>query len=363
MRWSICRRFPIAIFLAIPLCSCQSVSYYSQAVVGQARIMLAQRPIAELLEEPGTSQTLREKLSYVLALREFARTELLLPVGGAYQDYVDLHRSRVVWNVFAAPELSLEPKTWCYPVVGCASYRGFFASQEAESYSAALSREGFDVFVAGALAYSTLGWFDDPVLSTFLQLDDARLSALIFHELTHRMLYVAGDTSFNESLATTVEEEGLRRWAAASQAPGLLAEYERQQRLMDRFIALVSQRRKELYALYAGDFPVAQKRAEKAAIFGALRRDFDAEKHKVPEMATYDHWFASGLNNAGLASIAVYHGLVPAFKAILSRSHGDLAAFYLECRRLSRLPFGERQQHLRQLMSMPPSGVQELPHN
>ncbi|MGE5258612.1 MAG: aminopeptidase [Hyphomicrobiales bacterium] len=356
MRWSIYRRFPIAIFLAMTLCGCQSASYYSQAVVGQARIMLAQRPIAELLEEPGTSQALREKLSYVLALREFARTELLLPVGGAYLDYVDLHRSRVVWNVFAAPELSLEPKTWCYPLVGCASYRGYFAPQEAENYSADLSREGYDVFVAGALAYSTLGWFDDPVLSTFLQLDDTRLSALIFHELTHRMLYVAGDTSFNESLATTVEEEGLRRWAAASQTPGLLAEYDRRQRLNDRFIALVSHRRNELSELYAGDFPVARKRAGKTAIFGALRRDFEAEKLKVPEMAMYDHWFASGLNNAGLASIAVYHDLVPAFKSILSSSHGDLAAFYQECGRLSRLPIEKRQQHLRQMMSMPPSG-------
>jgi predicted aminopeptidase len=174
--------------------------------------MLAQRPIAKLLEEPGTSHALREKLSYVLALREFARKDLLLPVGDAYRDYVDLHRTHLVWNVFAATELSMEPKTWCYPVVGCASYRGYLRAQEAESYSAALSGKGYDVFVAPALAYSTLGWFDDPVLSTFLQLDDARLSALIFHELTHRMLYVAGDTSFNESLATAVEEEGLRRW-------------------------------------------------------------------------------------------------------------------------------------------------------
>lgn len=356
MRWPIESRWPIVFLLMMIFCGCQSARYYSQAVAGHVRLMLAQRPIVELLEAPGTSSALREKLSYVLALREFARKDLMLPVGDAYLGYVDLHRMHVVWNVFAAPELSLEPKTWCYPVIGCASYRGYFAHQEAESYSAGLRQEGYDVFVAGALAYSTLGWFDDPVLSTFLQLNDARLSALIFHELTHRMLYVAGDTSFNESLATTVEEEGLRRWAAASQTPGLLAEYERQQRLSDRFIALVSKRRNELSALYAGDFSADQKRAGKAAIFGGLRRDFEAEKQKVPEMATYDHWFSSGLNNAGLATVAAYHDLVPAFKCILSRSHGDLAAFYQECRRLSRLPPPERQQHLRQLMSEPPSG-------
>jgi predicted aminopeptidase len=356
MRWSIDGRFPTAIFLMMILCGCQSTSYYSQAMMGHARIMLAQRPISELLGEPDTSPALREKLSYVLALREFARKDLLLPVGDAYRGYVDLHRTHVVWNVFAAPELSLEPKTWCYPVVGCASYRGYFARQNAESYSADLSREGYDVFVAGALAYSTLGWFDDPVLSTFLQLDDARLSALIFHELTHRMLYVAGDTSFNEGLATAVEQEGLHRWAAASQAPGLLTEYERQQRLSERFIAMVSKCRNELSDLYAGDFPVDRKRAGKAAIFGALRRDFEAEKHRIPELAAYDHWVVSGLNNAGLATIAVYHELVPAFKRMLSRSNGDLAAFYQECRRLSRLPPPEREQHLRQLMLTPPSG-------
>ena len=356
MNWSINSRYPIALLLTAILCSCQSASYYGQAVGGHARIMLAQRPIAKLLEEPGTSQALREKLSYVLALREFARKELLLPVGDAYLGYVDLHRTHVLWNVFAAPELSLEPKTWCYPVVGCASYRGYFAHQEAENYLAALNREGYDGFIAGVLAYSTLGWFDDPVLSTFLQLDDARLSALIFHELTHRMLYVAGDTSFNESLATAVEEEGLRRWAAASQAPGILAEYERQQGLKDGFIAIVSKRKSELSALYASDFSVDRKRAGKAAIFATLQRDFEAEKQKVPEMAAYDHWFASGLNNAGLATIAVYHDLVPAFQRILSRSHGDLAAFYRECHRLSRLPSPERHQLLRQLMSTPPSG-------
>jgi predicted aminopeptidase len=355
MRRSIYCRFLIATFLIMILCGCQSAGYYSQAVGGHARIMLAQQSIAHLLEEPDTPPALREKLSYVLALREFARKDLLLPVGDAYLGYVDLHSTHVVWNVFAAPELSLEPKTWCYPVIGCASYRGYFARQEAESYSAALSRDGYDVFVAGVLAYSTLGWFDDPVLSTFLALDNVRLSALIFHELAHRMLYVAGDTSFNESWATAVEEEGVRRWAAAKHAAGILSEYERQQKLRDGFIAMVSRRKNELNALYSGDVSVDRKRAGKAAIFEALRRDFEAEKEKVPEMATYDHWFAAGLNNAGLATVAVYHDLVPAFQRILSRSHGDLAAFYEECRRLSRLPSPERQHHLRQLMSQPPS--------
>jgi predicted aminopeptidase len=327
------------------------MSYYGQAAWGQARIMLAKRPIAGLIQDPDTPQALRDRLAYVLELREFARTDLLLPVGGAYLGFADLHRPYVVWNVFAAPELSLEPKTWCYPVVGCASYRGYFGREQAESYADALRQGGYDVFVSGVLAYSTLGWFDDPVLSTFLQLDNARLSALIFHELAHRMLYVSGDTAFNESFATAVEEEGLRRWASARRTPGLLAEHEHEQKLRGGFIAMVSKRKNELNAIYASELPPSQKRVEKAVLFGALMSDFESEKQRVPGMARYEHWFASGLNNAGLATIAAYHDLVPAFQLILGRSHGDLTVFFEECRRLSRLPSPERNRNLQLLMS------------
>ena len=355
MNRSICCRFIITIILTMTHWGCQGASYYGQAAWGHVQIMLAKRPIAELLEDPGIPQALREKLAYVMAVREFAQNDLLLPVGDTYLEYADLHRPYVVWNVFAAPELSLEPKNWCYPMVGCAPYRGYFEQAAAERYSDSLRGDGYDVFVSGVLAYSTLGWFDDPVLSTFLQLDDARLSALIFHELAHRMLYVPGDTAFNESFATAVEEEGMRRWAAASRAPGLLAEHERRQKLTDDFIAMVSRRKNELTAMYASDLSLDRKRIEKAALFSALLNEFEAEKQKIPEMARYQHWFASGLNNAGLATIAVYHDLVPAFQRILSRSHGDLTVFYEECRRLSRLSQSERRQHLKLLMSARPS--------
>lgn len=350
MNRSICCRFIILIILTMTFPGCQSARYYGQAVWGHARIMFAQRPIAEVIEDPAAPGDLKEKLAYVLALREFAGNDLRLPVGGAYLGYADLHRPYVVWNVFAAPELSLEPKTWCYPIAGCASYRGFFGRDEAESYAESLRRDGYDVFVSGVLAYSTLGWFDDPVLSTFLQLDNARLSALIFHELAHRMLYVPGDTPFNESFATAVEEEGMRRWAAAGRAPGLLAEHERRQKLMDGFLSMVSQRKSELNTIYASELPPDRKRIEKAACFSALLNDFELEKRKIPEMARFEHWFASGLNNAGLATVAAYHDLVPAFQVILSRSQGDLAAFYEECRNLSRLPPPERRQHLERMM-------------
>jgi len=178
---------------------------------------------------------------------------------------------------------------------------------------------------------------------------------LIFHELAHRLLYVPGDTAFNESFATAVEEEGMRRWASASRAPALLAEHERRQKLRDGFLAIVSKRKNELRAIYGSELPPGRKRVEKAALFRALLSDFESEKRKRPEMAIYEHWFSSGLNNAGLATIAAYHDLVPAFQLILSRSHGNLKVFYEECRRLSRLPPPERRRQLELMMSARPS--------
>jgi predicted aminopeptidase len=355
MAWSIRPRSVITIILALTVLGCQNLSYYGQAALGQAQIMLARRPIAELLEDPATPAVVKEKLAYVTGLRGFAQNELLLPVGGAYLGYADIDRPYVVWNVFAAPELALEPKTWCYPIAGCAAYRGYFDQASAERYANDLRAEGYDVFVSGVLAYSTLGWFDDPVLSTFLPLDDARLSALIFHELAHRLLFVPGDTAFNESFATAVEEEGMRRWAAASRTPGLLAQHERRQRLSEGFIAMVARRKIELAAVYAGDLPPDRKRIEKAALFGALLKEFESERIKKPEMESYAHWFAAGLNNAGMATIAAYHDLVPAFRLILSRAGGDLALFYEECRGLSRLAPTERRQLLERMMSARPS--------
>ena len=352
MSRSIGCRVILFFILTAALSGCQSASYYAQAILGQVQIMSAKRPVAELIEDPGTPPAVKEKLAYMLALREFAREELLLPVGRAYQDYADIQRPFVVWNVFAAPELSLEPKTWCYPVVGCASYRGYFSRGNAEDYANTLRQEGYDVSIAGVLAYSTIGWFDDPLLSTFLQLDNPRLSALIFHELAHRVLYVADDTDFNESFATAVEEEGMRRWAAACQTPEILAGHERRQKLRDTFLSLVSRRRHELHAIFASDLSPERKKVEKAAVFGALLSDFESEKQRNPAMAIYTEWFASGLNNAALVPLAAYHDLAPAFRHILNRSDGDLAAFYEECRRLSRLPPAERKERMHQ------SGIQ-----
>jgi predicted aminopeptidase len=316
------------------------------------QIMSAKRPVADLLQDPDASPAVREKLAYVLTLREFARKELLLPVGGAYSDYADLHRPFVVWNVFAAPELSLEPKTWCYPVVGCASYRGYFSRADAESYADSLRRDGYDAYVSGVLAYSTLGWFDDPVLNTFVWLDSIRLGALIFHELAHRVVYVAGDTDFNEGFATAVEEEGIRRWAAEIQSPEIVAVHEHRRRLKETVLTRVSRLRQELQAVYASHLPAERKKIDKAEAFNSFRNDFEREKQRNPEMAGYGEWFASGLNNATLVPLAAYHDLVPAFQRLLDHLGGDLTGFYNECRQLSRLTPAERKERMRRLMPL-----------
>jgi predicted aminopeptidase len=346
---------PMCILISLIACGCQGVSYYGQAVWGQARIMWSEQPISAVLENPGTPQPTRETLAYVLTVREFAQAQLHLPPGGSYRSFAEVGRPYVAWNVFAAPEFSLEPRTWCYPVAGCATYRGYFSKDAAERCASDLQSEGYDVYVGGVTAYSTLGWFEDPVLSTFLVLGRARLSALLFHELAHRTLYAPGDTAFNEGFATAVEEEGLRRWAACTRDPDILAVFERDRRLQDQFIRLVMRRRAELGTLYATDSPEDRKRARKAEIFRDLATDFAAAKQTTPDLACYDRWFTTGLSNAGLATVAAYHDLVPAFKNLLRDCNGDLSAFYAQCRIIAELPLAARQERLQQLAGAPPA--------
>ncbi len=332
------------------LSACAELHFYGQAALGQARILAARQPIAERLEDPQTPEALRSRLAAFEALREFARRELLLPVGSAYRDFVDLGRPYALWNVFAAPEFSLEPKTWCYPLIGCAAYRGYFSPAGAEAEAGRLRRQGYDVLVGGVLAYSSLGWFDDPVLSTFLDLEEDRLAALLFHELAHRVLYVRGDTAFNEGFATAVEEEGVRRWAAARGRPEALAAWEKRRAANDRLLALVAARRAELQAIYDSPLAEKQKRSAKAAVFDALLGDLEAEERNDPAFAKPRALFAAaGANNAALVPLAAYHDRVPAFRRLLAEAGDDLAPFYEDCRRLAALPAAEREQALARL--------------
>ncbi|UCF93781.1 MAG: aminopeptidase [Desulfobacterales bacterium] len=342
--------FGMSLFVAIVLWGCQSLGYYGQAIRGHLRLLSVRQPIPELLADPHTPLELKRKFEHILEIRNFARQEMHLPVDNHYLDYVDVERPFVIWNVFATPEFALKPKTWCYPIAGCAPYRGFFSEKDARRYAAALESEGWDVWVGGVSAYSTLGWFDDPLLSTFLNRSDRQLAALIFHELAHQKLYTPGDSTFNESFATAVEQEGLRRWQGASNhSPGhgdYLRVYQREQQIMD----LITHCRRRLEALYRQDLAPYLKRDQKASLFRTLIEDYRQLRESWQGFGAYDAWFSSPLNNAKITHLATYHDLVPAFLQLMQKGDGDLNRFYQECRNLAQVVKGERHRRLREYL-------------
>ncbi|MBW2486886.1 MAG: aminopeptidase, partial [Deltaproteobacteria bacterium] len=325
---------------------CRSLPYYEQAIDGQMQILQKRQPISDLIENPQTPAKLRKKLLLIQSARAFAEKELLLPANDHYLSYVELNRPYVVWNVFAAPEFSLTPENWCFPIVGCVAYRGYFKEADARRFGDALTQKGFDVYIGGAIAYSTLGWFDDPILSTFINLSAADTVALIFHELAHGLLYVPDDTAFNESFATAVEQEGLKRWQMFTRPSQDYDAWQRKRRYRQKFTALVSKYRNQLKDLYESKLATNEKRNQKAAIFNRMQSEFEALKLNHREMAVYSDWFNRPLNNAQLISVATYHDWVPAFGQMLSDSNGDLEKFYERCRQLAKKEPQERHRIL-----------------
>ena len=338
--------FTVFVLLSVAIFGCESAHYYGQAIQGQYKILDKRKPISEIMADPESPDILRERLEFILAVRQFAEKHLQLPVKNHYLTYVDLKRPYVVWNVFAAPELSLAPKTWCYPIVGCASYRGYFSKANAQQYADGLSAKGYDVYVAGVTAYSTLGWFDDPVLSTFIQYPKAQSAALIFHELAHQVLYVKGDTVFNESFATAVEQEGLQRWQAASQASHIYSDYLSSYRRQQQFIHLIMRYRRTLETLYQSNASTKVKREKKSSIFSDLRDEFGRLKTNSNGLSAYDNWMNYSLNNAKISSVLAYHDFVPAFQKMLAENEGDLNLFYGACRELAQMTKTERHRIL-----------------
>ena len=337
----------ILLFTAACL-QCRSGPYYNQAINGQMEIWRNQQPISELVEDQDTPAALRKKLKFVLSVRAFAEKELQLPVDEHYLNYVALDRPYVVWNVFAAPEFSLTPKTWCFPIVGCVSYRGYFAEEDARRFGDSLKQAGYDVYIGGAIAYSTLGWFDDPVLSTFISLSKPDLAALIFHELAHGILYIKDDTAFNESFATAVEQEGLRRWQASRNDPKGYARWLRKYQLRRKFTNMVSKYETRLQEVYDRNLSLTAKRKQKAAVFMQMQSEFIDLKSDHHGMAAYDAWFNHTLNNAQLITVSTYHNWVPAFGRLLIESKGDLGKFYQKCQQLAKRNPPERQRLLEQ---------------
>ncbi len=336
----------LILLLAATLFQCRTTAYYEQAINGQLDILSKQQSISRLAKDPDTPAALRQKLEFILRVRAFAEKHLHLPVKEHYLNYVALDRPYVVWNVFAAPEFSLAPKTWCFPIVGCVAYRGYFTEADALRFGDSLQQEGYDVFIGGAIAYSTLGWFDDPVLSTFVELSEPDMAALIFHELAHGVLYIKDDTAFNESFATAVEQEGLKRWQNLTNQTHGYEDWLGKQRQRQKFTSLVSQFRTKLQALYERDLPLTVKRKQKAAVFAQMQSAFRHLKSEHAGLAAYDRWFSRPLNNAQLISVSTYHDWVPAFSQILAEFSGDLPEFYRRCRQLAQKAPLERDRIL-----------------
>jgi len=324
------------------LCALQPGCYVIQAANGEMQVLDHRRPIPEVIADPATPPKLRATLSEVNAAREFASRELKLPDNKSYRTYSDVQRPYVVWNVVAAPEFSLVPKHWCFPVAGCVAYRGYFHQHAARSLAAELRSQGYDVVVEGVPAYSTLGRFADPVLNTMLPYGTTELAGIIFHELAHQLLYVPGDTSFNEAFATTVEDAGLERWLLSRGNRAALERY-RAESAEDRAVLHVLERyRAELVRLYDSGQPAVAMRARKHAIFDELAAALRAREKQSGKPSVYDAWLDEGLNNAELAAIDTYYDCVPGFQRMLREDGGDLERFYTHVRALAKQPKTER---------------------
>jgi predicted aminopeptidase len=360
------RRWPIAAaalagaaFLAA-CASFETVDYYWQGAAGQWELISRSQAISEVIGKSDAS--LAARLTRIREIRAFASRELGLPDNGSYTRYTDLGRPFVTWNVFATPELSMTPRQWCFPIAGCVNYRGYFREAEAQGELSRLKSRGDDVYVGGVPAYSTLGWFDDPVLSSFVRWPETEIARLIFHELAHQLLYVKSDSVFNESFATAVEEAGLARWLATRKDPQLATQAERADRLRAKFRELVRTTREKLHDLYASKLSDDDKRRAKAETIAAMKAAYESAKAGEPGLSGYDRWFAQQPNNAALAAIGIYTDRVPAFRELLHECDGDLPAFYARVHELAALPKGARDARLDALSTRAATAAMSAQH-
>jgi predicted aminopeptidase len=349
---------------ALLLAACSTLRYYVQAAHGQGELIAHRHGLDVVISDRSTAPTLAARLKLAQRARRFASQQLGLPDNRSYTGYVDLHRAYVVWNVFAAPRYSVQAVPQCFPVAGCVAYRGYFSEEDARADAAERHQLGDDVWIGGVPAYSTLGWFADPIVSSMLRWDDDELDGTIFHELAHQLIYVKGDTAFNESFATFVQTEGLRQWR---QARGLPPQDDRRQAMDDGFTALVLDLRTRLKRLYASAVPApamaAAKRREIAAFrvrYGQWRDASWANDHR------YDAWVAAPINNARLLPFGLYDQWTPAFAALYARAGRSWPAFYASVRALARESAPQREQSLqaalpRTVVSLDHSGGRQQP--
>lgn len=336
----------LAAVLVASAAGCSTVKFYWQAFDGQMELIRKSRPIGAVIEDATVAPEVKVKLERVREIRDFASQQLGLPDNGSYRRYADLQRRFVVWNVFAAEEFSVRAKEWCFPIAGCVGYRGYFHEDDARRFARAERATGLDVHVGGVPAYSTLGWLDDPVLNTFIHYPETELARLIFHELSHQVAYAKGDSTFNESFAVAVETEGVERWLAAHGVAAQREAYLAAQQRKAEFLALVERTRQRLAQVYTAGGEPAAMRAAKAATIDDMRREYGAMKAGWGGFAGYDWWFAEPVNNAQIASVAIYTQLVGRFSALLAQEGGDLPRFYARVKALAERPEEERRQAL-----------------
>lgn len=321
----------------ITACSSQetSLSYYAQSIGGHLSLMSQREPVAELLLE--AKPILKERLMLSQEIRRFAIDTLGLPDNQSYTSYVELDRPYVVWNVFASERLSLDIKQWCYWIIGCANYRGYYDQADAKRYAESLREQGYDVMVAGISAYSTLGWFADPLTSALLRRNGANLAELIFHELAHQTVFIKNDSRFNEAFATVVGEQGALYWLEQTQQYDVLAQYQRQQAVYDEFLSLLRQTRQQLQDNYQSAAADEQKLQKKADIFIQMKINYEQlKKERWNGEPWYQSWFDRPLNNSRFVSMATYRDLVPAFEALFERCDRDFRRFYQRVEAISR---------------------------
>jgi predicted aminopeptidase len=343
-----CRGF--SLLMSLLLGGCSSVEYYGQLASGQLQLLRAREPVSQIIADPKTDPTLRNHMIKAQQARAFASEHLHLPDNRSYRLYVDIGRPYVVWNVFATEEFSLDAISHCFPIAGCVAYRGYYDPGAARGEAALQRQAGKDVYLSGVETYSTLGWFDDPIISSMLHWGDERMAALIFHELGHQRFYVKDDSEFNESYANFVEQEGGRQWRAER---GLAPEKESDSHQRDQFTQLVLDARERLKTLYAQPLPAAEMRARKAAEFERLRSDYrEMRDNQWAGDARYDPWINAPMNNAKLLPFGLYDQFVPAFAALYKQVNGDWPAFFNAVEKLGGLPEEQRKAALRRLMGV-----------
>jgi predicted aminopeptidase len=321
----------LLIFISILLLpACSNLSYYFDAANGHMDLLDKAEPIDEILQRPDLDGKFRQQLITFQQARDFASQYLYLPGNDSYRSFSDLGREYVVWNVVATNEFSIKPQKWCFLFVGCLTYRGYFEKHKVDAFADELKQQGQDVYVSGVSAYSTLGWFDDPVVSSMLYNNEARRVGIVFHELAHQLMYRKNSTTFNESFAMVVEEEGIRRWFESRNKQALLEQYKEDKAKSRQFHQMLVQTKNRLNMLYTQDLDDTEKRQKKQRYLQAIKSEYTKLRQQWNGYSGYDKWMSQELNNAHFVLVQTYHDLVPMFKAMLKQKNNDLESFYDE---------------------------------